>query len=422
MQFQVPFSHADPGAGGVRQRFCCGQDMIFPFSILGSGFYSSLCLRVKECRGGYEYLKNWEGRCIMAVTRSRNSAKGREDAQSLVGKIKKETSTSGKKNDKISNSKSVKRLSKSRTKEQSNNGTTNKVDKSKEKLKLKAVDINESVLKSEIFKAATIDSKGKKLPAYKVEQLQRLQHLITMSQVAKPRGPVTGYDYIFQNKNGNKNENENNVDHNMDSLNLILNKSIKGKISNVTNYDPIRKDYINGKLTKKERKELGEKYDKIRKYQNIIAPKLEDDVLLRQVLSEIVEKNQGLKFWKYYNEKLEAEGYGDCTLLRNEKILQMHGIDLELRENLLRQRDDMKVGGDNDNDNDHNDGVCGQSIDDDGYYKKIDIEKAKDETKLSKMLKMVSNHKKDENEENVFKGLKLEDFTTIRKFDGNGKV
>lgn len=263
------------------------------------------------------------------------------------------------------------------------------------------------IIKSEIFKSASVDTKGKKLPAYKVEQLQRLQKLINMSLVAKPRGPVTYDDYVSE-------KDDRSADN---ALRISLDGTNKDKMSNVTHYDPVRQRLLEGKLTKSEKTEMAQTYEKIRKYGDIRAPKLSDDKTLKKVLGEIVKKNKELIFWDYFSERLQAEGYGNAVFLENECRLQTHELTSTQRDNLIKQKEqkegsqaiEVKIER----------GVEGVK-DALGKYTKINLMKAAVDTDLQKMLEQVSNNSEEYsavNEENAFSGLKLADFTTIRSFN-----
>ncbi|ODQ44709.1 hypothetical protein PICMEDRAFT_175568 [Pichia membranifaciens NRRL Y-2026] len=263
------------------------------------------------------------------------------------------------------------------------------------------------IIKSEIFRSASVDTKGKKLPAYKVEQLQRLQKLINMSLVAKPRGPVTYNDYVSQ-------KDDRSADN---ALRIRIDGTNKAKISNVTHYNPVRQRLLEGKLTESEKAEMAQTYEKIRKYGNIRAPKLSDDKTLKKVLGEIVDKNKELMFWDYFNERLQAEGYGNAVLFENECRLQTHEITSTQRDNLNKQKYQQKesqaieVKTEKDS---------GSVKDISGKYTKINLMKAAGDTELQKMLEEVSNGAEKysaANEENAFSGLKLVDFTTIRNFN-----
>lgn len=267
-----------------------------------------------------------------------------------------------------------------------------------------------NTIKSEIFKSANIDTKGKKLPAYKVEQLQRLQKLINMSLVAKPRGPITYNDYVVGK------EERLSVDD--DTLRISLDKKNKTKISNVTNYDPVRQRLLEGALTDSERASLARNYETVRNYQNIRAPKLCDDLTLKKVLNEIGEENKSLKFWGYFNESLDTENFGNTVLLENERRLQMHEIGKVQKDNLLEQKSQQKNA----------QGAVGAKVGNDfedakhapRKYGKINLDEVAIETDLSKMLEKISDNDQGHspvNEEGAFNGLKLIDFTTIRTFD-----
>lgn len=232
------------------------------------------------------------------------------------------------------------------------------------------------------------ESKKQKIPAYKVQQLERLQRLIDMSSVAKPRGPVTYEDYSRRRKERNENQ-----------LRLILDKNNKYKISNVTNYDPVRQQFINGELKKEEIDELSEKYEKIQKYKNIKVPKLEDDIYLRKVLGEIVEKNQSSRFWEYYTLRTQNEPIGDAILLENEQKLNSI-IKFEERKN----SDDSKM-------------LLLEPLVDNNYDK-IDLNSVDKAFDLSRMVlskEIMEMKEVEEADDSIFDGLKEEDYKDIEK-------
>lgn len=262
------------------------------------------------------------------------------------------------------------------------------------------------IIKSEIFRSASVDTKGKKLPAYKVEQLQRLQKLINMSLVAKPRGPVTYDDYVSEK-----------ADRSADNaLRISLDGTNKAKMSNVTRYDPVRQRLLEGKLTESEKAEMAQKYKKILKYGNIRAPKLSDDKTLKKVLGEIVDKNKELIFWDYFSKRLQAEGYGNAVFLENECRLQAHEVTSTQRDNLIKQKE-QKEGSQAEVKTERGVEDAKDAL---GKYTKINLMKAAVDTDLQKLLQEVSNNSEKYsavNEENAFSGLKLVDFTTIRNFN-----
>lgn len=273
---------------------------------------------------------------------------------------------------------------------------------------------NGNNLNSEIFKAANVEVKGRKLPPYKVEQLQRLQDLISMSSIAKPRGPITFDDY--NNINNSNQQNETSL--------KVIDKINKEKVSNITNYDPIRIKFLNQDLNDNELTELEEKYKKIRDYKNIIAPKLSDDIDLQDVLTEIVENDYGLKFFNYFKNKPEINFFGNPKLFENERDLQLLGFSNQEREKILKKiKFEFEKNGKNE-ENEENDYATNVSNikSFSGNFKKINIEEMKSNTDLGTMLKevMINNSfllENEENEESAFKGLKTSDFTTIKKFD-----
>lgn len=349
----------------------------------------------------------------MAITRSRkaprssitenNNIKSKseknENSNSKINKAKN-SSKDNRKTSRITKGKNNKKQSIKSLKNHNNNANYN-VNRNKKNNNRNGGDINLSMdsINSEIFKAASIDSKGKKLPPYKIEQLQRLQELIKMSSIAKPRGPITFDDNLNRNYNKIKISN---------SLKLI-DKSNKDKVSNITNYDPIRQSYLNNELTESEKIEFKDKFEKIRSYQNIKVPKLSDDIFLKNVLSEIVDKDYGLKFWNYFTHKSEIS-FGNQTLLNNERKLQLCNSDIIQRKNILNQTKNIKKLPIELNSMEPNENNL--------KYQKIDIEQVITNTNLETMLNNIPNSFKEiENEEDIFKGLDTQDFTTIREFN-----
>lgn len=244
------------------------------------------------------------------------------------------------------------------------------------------------------------DSQIKKLPAYKIEQLQRLQRLIDMSEVARPRGPITLKDFKSKKTDDST------------SINVILDKSNKNKISNVTSYNPIRQKLLENKLTHDEKKKVTDKYDKLSKYKNVKVPSLSEDLILKEVLNEISEKNADARFWNYYGKQIGGDLFGNPELSMNEKNLNLLEISEAQRENLMNQKlnnvESLYAANDD--------------IDKGNEFKRMDINKATNHTDLNNILKNLnSNLDTKVNEDIAFDGLKLEDYTTVRNF-GNSKV
>lgn len=347
----------------------------------------------------------------MAITRSRKipkcstvendnikskSEKKNENINSKINKTKT-SSRDSYKTSKITKYKNSKKQNIKSSKHQNSNANNNNNNNGGETNKISIDSIN-----SEIFKAASIDSKGKKLPPYKVEQLQRLQELIKMSSIAKPRGPITYNDNL--NRSCNKKQFST-------SLKLI-DKSNKEKVSNVTNYNPIRQSYLNYELTESEKKEFKDKFEKIRNYQNIKVPKLSDDNFLKNILSEIVNQDYGLKFYNYFTNKLEIESFGNQTLLNNERKLQLHENNIIQRENLLNQNQKKHI------ENFPVDINSREFNENNLKYEKINIEQVITNSNLDTMLNNIPNSFSEiENEQDIFKGLNKQDFTTIREFN-----
>lgn len=309
----------------------------------------------------------------MVVTRSRRSQRLRKlqtDAEKAKAKIleeeeKEETSKTKKR--KVLKPKAYKKVK-------------------KKVIPPKQVIEKESTPKAKSPAVSDNESKKQKIPAYKIQQLERLQRLMDMSSVAKPRGPITTahFNKKLMERNGNE-------------LRLSLDKENKYKISNVTNYDPVRQRFINGELTEKEINELSEKYVKIRKYKNIKVPQLADDVYLKEALSEIVEKNQSIKFWDYYNFRTNYDPSGDHVLLENEKKLntlvefEEKQVEDEIKEILAIPFDDRT-------------------------YEKIDMTKVEATFNLDTMLHGVNAETIVEEGDTIFNGLKEEDYKVLKDY------
>ncbi|TID21186.1 hypothetical protein CANINC_003466 [Pichia inconspicua] len=230
------------------------------------------------------------------------------------------------------------------------------------------------------------ENKKQKIPAYKVQQIERLQRLVEMSSVAKPRGPVTYEDYNRRRKERNENQ-----------LRLILDKNNKYKISNVTNYDPVRQQFINGELKREEIEELNEKYEKIQRYKNIKVPKLEDDIYLKKVLSEIVESNQSSKFWEYYTLMTQNDSIGDAILLENERKLNLF-MKVEERSNMENAK------------------ILLSKRQVDSEYEKIDLKSIDKKFDLDRMVRSKEVAELEEvSSDAIFEGLKEEDYRDVQK-------
>lgn len=230
------------------------------------------------------------------------------------------------------------------------------------------------------------ENKKQKIPAYKVQQIERLQRLVEMSSVAKPRGPVTYEDYNRRRKERNENQ-----------LRLILDKNNKYKISNVTNYDPVRQQFINGELKREEIEELNEKYEKIQRYKNIKVPKLEDDIYLKKVLSEIVESNQSSKFWEYYTLMTQNDSIGDAILLENERKLNLF-MKVEERSNMENAK------------------ILLSKRQVDSEYEKIDMKSIDKKFDLDRMVRSKEVAELEEvSSDAIFEGLKEEDYRDVQK-------
>ena len=273
------------------------------------------------------------------------------------------------------------------------------------------------------------EMKGRKMPAYKIEQLERLQRLIDLSSAAKPRGPITQIDY--QKKDNNSNNN------NL-GIKLLLSKYNKEKVSNITHFDPERKNFLNGTIENDKLNKIIKRYEKIRKFKNIKAPNLTNDKLLKKVLDEVTAKNENLMFWKSYNDEIEGKNFGNNKFLVNEKRLDKLEISDTQRENLLEQRleniikgnnengeENGEVNDDNDDDNDDNDEnvqeiVNEQHIIEGKKYEKINISQESFITKIENMINIIdkydSNNDKIIDEETILDGLKYEDYSTVRDF------
>ncbi|AWU76282.1 uncharacterized protein C5L36_0C02260 [Pichia kudriavzevii] len=244
------------------------------------------------------------------------------------------------------------------------------------------------------------EHKGKRIPAYKIEQLQRLQKLVDMSSVAKPKGPITSRDSLKSSKM-------------TQNLKLKLNQDNKSRISNVTNYDPVRKKYLDGKLDHAELDKVRERYVKIRKFKDVKAPKLHQDKLLQRVLNEISEDNKRLKYWTSHNPQLDLETFLGDEYVLNESKLGYLGVDASQRESLLEQKSAGQ-------------GI-GASLDGgetNVRYKRIDIKKEEESSDLKNLLNALDTMKDVEmvDENSVFDGLELEDFTVIKKYPFAKKV
>lgn len=270
------------------------------------------------------------------------------------------------------------------------------------------------------------EMKGRKMPAYKIEQLERLQRLIDLSSAAKPRGPITQIDY--QKKDNNSNNN------NL-GIKLLLSKDNKEKVSNITHFDPERKNFLNGTIENDKLNKIIKRYEKIRKFKNIKAPNLTNDKLLKKVLDEVTAKNENLMFWKSYNDEIEGKNFGNNKFLVNEKRLDKLEISDTQRENLLEQRleniikgnnengeENGEVNDDNDDDNDENvqEIVNEQPIIEGKKYEKINISQESFITKIENMINIIdkydSNNDKIIDEETILDGLKYEDYSTVRDF------
>ena len=266
------------------------------------------------------------------------------------------------------------------------------------------------------------EMKGRRMPAYKIEQLQRLQRLIDLSSAAKPKGPITSSDKPSDFQTASK------------ILKLRIADDNKKKISSATNYDPIRAQFIEGSLDGETLKLVQTRYEKVRKFKDVSTPKLKADECLQVALQEVASETSELEFWKpaKITRKIMEAKVGNQQILENELKLNRLALQEDSRENLLEQKLNhtidlhdrtFDVAGVKDNAEvnvagDYSEEEVGK---DSTPYAKIDVSKAASNTDLEKMLKTVEhgdnlNGEFDGGDVSLFDGLKVEDYTIRRNF------
>lgn len=361
----------------------------------------------------------------MAITRSNRSlVNGSKETEEVENEVSDQSKISAEQNQKTKGQKKMLRktkegeCSKIKVKPNLNSKSDLKsisTEKTTKNKTFMASEIKDIHTESDVPRYTEGEFKGKKIPAYKVEQLRRLQRLIDLSSAAKPRGPIISTHVNKQKKDLNG------------SLKIKLDEHNKEKVSNVTNYDPIRKKYVTGELGEKEKTELFEKYSKIRKYKNIKVPDISNDLYLKEVLSELVEQNQALRGWDAFSTQLGSREYCNDTLYENEKKLNLFEVHNTQRHNLLEQQLKHSISevktepcGDLGGNSNGNASVLTNNL---KSFHKIDIKKVMSETELDAMLENIEGVPQDNvvDENEAFEGLELDDFTKLKTF-GNGKI
>ncbi|GMM28995.1 hypothetical protein DAMA08_017110 [Martiniozyma asiatica (nom. inval.)] len=134
--------------------------------------------------------------------------------------------------------------------------------------------------------------KIKKIPNYKVEQIKKVQKLVKMSNIAKPRGMWGEYG-----AGANKSLSE-------DEIKLTLKMKLansRDKISSLTNYDPMRNLILKKSTSKKPSVTKINNYinniDNRKKRMKIPVPDLSKDRLLKQALIDLKQSRFKLKNW-----------------------------------------------------------------------------------------------------------------------------
>lgn len=258
----------------------------------------------------------------------------------------------------------------------------------------------------------------KLLPQYKVDQIEKLQRLTKMSNSAKPRSMVGEYG-AFEGESK-----------------LMISKDSKSKISLATGYNPVRISILSGDISEEERKCLEESFKKQSKLAKVKVKDLSSDKYLKHTLSLMKSRNLKLKRWHTCDIDYNGIETSTSPLVLNEMGLNLLSLDSDIQTILkmnsshykevsfktnfkdLDPRLDMSLPTRIPNHGKLNEKVTSiESIGKDStMFNQIDIERVKHETELENIL---SNRVLYQTSgDDIYKGLKREDFTTIKQFNG----
>lgn len=258
------------------------------------------------------------------------------------------------------------------------------------------------------------------IPPYKADQQHKIHRLTKMSNVAKPRSMVGEYG-TFEGP-----------------PKLMISKDSKNKVSGLTGYSELRERLLLGEVGPEERKLLKTKFSHQRRLAKVKVKDLAHDKYLQHTLRELKEQKLALKDWKTADinyREMEASG---SQLVLNEMGLNLLSVDGNVEQVLrkvhtLRGERDFRTNLKDVFPRDdvvsqlqplsESDGPRVSKLEEIGkeasLFVPIDVERMREETTLEKLAaRGGSTPATHVLEEELYQGLRPEDYQGKRKFEG----